>query len=55
MDPTDFLNFAKKFRYSSDEASIRTAISRAYYYVYHYMRILRNVRKKGLLKPQKTT
>ncbi len=38
MDPTDFLNFAKKLRYSSDEASIRTAISRAYYYVYHYIK-----------------
>jgi uncharacterized protein (UPF0332 family) len=38
MQPSDFLNLAYKFINSTDEAERRTAISRAYYYVYHYIK-----------------
>ncbi|HGE70931.1 TPA: HEPN domain-containing protein [Candidatus Poribacteria bacterium] len=35
MQPIEFLNLAHKLIDSADEAELRTAISRAYYYVYH--------------------
>ena len=38
MDPIDFLELAHRFIFSNDEAERRTAISRAYYYVYHYVK-----------------
>ena len=38
MDPIDFLNLANKLICSTDEAERRTAISRAYYYVFHYIK-----------------
>jgi hypothetical protein len=38
MQPNDFLNLAKRLILSADEAERRTAISRAYYYVYHHIK-----------------
>ena len=38
MDPVDFLNLATNLICSTDEAERRTAISRAYYYVYHHIK-----------------
>jgi uncharacterized protein (UPF0332 family) len=38
MDPLDFLSVAGKLICSPDEAERRTAISRAYYAVYHYIK-----------------
>jgi len=38
MNPLDFLDLAEKLEFSSSEAEIRTAISRAYYAVYNYIK-----------------
>ncbi len=38
MDPAKFLDLANRLICSTDEAKRRTAISRAYYYVYHYIK-----------------
>ncbi len=38
MDPCDFLDLANILKSSPDEASRRSAVSRAYYAVYHYIR-----------------
>lgn len=38
MEPYDFLHLADTLKSRPDEASRRTAVSRAYYAVYHYIR-----------------
>lgn len=38
MTGRDFLTFAKTLHASDDEAARRTAISRAYYALYHHVR-----------------
>ena len=38
MNPLDFLDLAEKLKFSTSEAEIRTAISRAYYAVYNYIK-----------------
>lgn len=38
MDPLDSLKVADKLKSSSDEAERRTAVSRAYYAVYHHIK-----------------
>ena len=38
MNPLDFLDLAEKLEFSNSEAEIRTAISRAYYAVYNYIK-----------------
>ncbi len=38
MDPTDFLKIASDMQCSSEEAGVRTAVGRAYYAVFNYIR-----------------
>ena len=38
MEPLDFLEIANDLQYSSKEAGVRTAVSRAYYAVFNYVR-----------------
>ena len=38
MDPLDFLEVAGDLQYSPKEAGVRTAVGRAYYAVFNYVR-----------------
>jgi len=53
MDPLDFLNFADSLKNSAEEAGRRSAISRAYYSVFHYIKAY--LEEKGIPIPEDST